>query len=496
METDLSAETNPGIFRESARFVRGHCGRLLAISALVLSPVYWHRRIVSDDLGSHLYNAWLVQLIHRGQAPGLWIAPQWTNVLSDWMLSGLGSVFGLRVAERLTVSLAVLIFFWGVFALVCAASRRAPWFLLPLMGAVTYGYTFHMGFLNYYLAIGLSFWAAALFWRGKGWKRVSPLALAPLIVMAHPLGLIWLAGAVVYVGIAEAVPRQYSWALFVAAAAALAGVHFYFWHHYIVEAEPGRFYFFTGADQLVLFGKRYLILEWVLPAFALVALGADVARRRRERGFWRPYSIPTQLYLLALLAVPLLPRGIMFPNGTAPISLLTERMTSVSAAILLCILGAMRPSRWHLAGTAVIAAVFFAFMYQDTAVVNRMEAQIERLVRTLPPDQRVIGTILPPKGSRILIQHILDRACVGHCFSYGNYEPGSNVFRVRATEENPYVLSDYGDAVSTEHGDYIVESEDLPVNQVYQCSADGTRLCIHALKEGEENDSLGVHPNR
>ena len=496
METDLSAGTKPGIFSECARFVRERFLRLLVISALILVPVYWHRRIVSSDLGSHLYNAWLVELIHRGQAPGLWIAPQWTNVLSDWMLSGLGSAFGLRVAERLTVSLSVLIFFWGAFALVCAASRRAPWYLLPLVAAVTYGYTFYMGFLNYYMAIGLSFWAVALFWRGKGWERVSALALAPLIVVAHPLGLIWLAGAVMYIGIAEALPRQYSWLLFVAAIAALLAVHFYFWHRYIVEAEPGWFYFFTGADQLVLFGKRYMIFAWALPALAIVALGADVVRRRGESGAWTLFKIPVQLYILALLAVPLLPRGITFPDGTAPISLLTERMTSVSAVILLCILGAMRPSRWHLAGAAAIAAVFFAFTYQDTAAVNRMEAQVERLVRTLPPNQRVVGTILPPRGSRILIQHLLDRACIGHCFSYGNYEPGSKVFRVRATEENPYVLSDYGDAVSTEQGDYIVQREDLPVFQVYQCDEDWTQLCIASLKEGETNDDLGVHPTK
>jgi hypothetical protein len=124
-----------------------------------------------------------------------------------------------------------------------------------------------------------------------------------------------------------------------------------------------------------------------------------------------------------------------------------------------------------------------------------MEAQIVQLVGKLPPNQRVMGRILPPPGSRILIQHILDRACIGHCFDYGNYEPSAEVFRVRAAPGNPYVLSDYEDAISMEEGDYTVQPEDLPIFQIYQCSPSGTELCIHSLAAGEENDRLGIHPD-
>ncbi len=72
-----------------------------------------------------------------------------------------------------------------------------------------------------------------------------------------------------------------------------------------------------------------------------------------------------------------------------------------------------------------------------------MEAQVVQLVKKLAPNQRVLATIEPFPGSRILNQHIIDRACIERCFSYGNYEPGSRVFRVRATPGNPYVLDSY-----------------------------------------------------
>jgi len=480
---------------------------VLAVSALVLVPCWWHRRIEASDLGSHVYNAWLAQLIRRGQAPGLWIAHQWTNVLFDLILSFFGSIFGLggplHLAEKFSVSLCVLLFFWGAFALVAAATRRAPWLLAPVIALIAYGYTFRMGFFNYYLALGLSFFALAIFWRGRGPERLIALVIAPLIFFAHAIGFLWLAGAAVYIELAERFPRRRPLVLLLPVAALLA-LHEYFWKHYIVEAAPHSLLWFSGADQIVLFGDRYWICAGAIVAFAVVALAIDLVGRWRAPAAPRDsanagaegagaFGIPLQLYVVALLAVPLLPRGV-YVSHTVPIALLTDRLTSVSAVLACCLLGAMRPRWWHLAASAAIAAVFFAFVYQDTAIENRMEAQAERLVRTLPRNSRVMATIDPPIESRILIQHMIDRACIGYCFSYGNYEPSTGVFRVRSTPGNPYVFNDYAQAIAMEDGDYSVQPQDLPVYQVYQCDDTGTRLCIRPLAAGEDNDETGVHP--
>ena len=45
-----------------------------------------------------------------------------------------------------------------------------------------------------------------------------------------------------------------------------------------------------------------------------------------------------------------------------------------------------------------------------------------------------------------------------------------------------------------EEGDYTVTDEDLPAYQVYQCTSQGTVLCIRPLEADEDNDRLGVHP--
>jgi hypothetical protein len=493
MEPVRETQTGAPALTQSFQYVCEHWRRFLCVSAIILTPCFWHRHIAAADLGSHLYNAWLVELIARGQAPGLWIAHQWTNVLFDYLLSGLGAVFGLHAAEKMAVSLAVLIFFWGMFALVSAAARRAPWFLAPILAVFAYGYTFEEGFFNYYMALGLAFFGVAILWRGQGWERLWALALAPLIVLAHPLGLVWLVGAGAYVAIAEAAPRRQA-LLFLAGVAALFAAHYYLWHHFAVDRNENAVYWLNGGDQLLVYGERYAIAECALIVFALDAWIMDLIRRRHEPGLWRSYAIPLQLYFLVELAVPLLPTGIYITKQTAEIALLSERLTLVSAALVCCLLGVMRPRRWHLVFALGIAALFFSFLYRDTGTINKMEAQIERLVATLPPGQRVLATIKPLDNWRVTIQHIADMACIGHSFSYGNYEPGSGVFRVRALPGNPYVMSSYDDAVSMEDGNYTVQAEDLPAYQIYQCSASGTELCIRPLAEGEDNDRLGVHP--
>ena len=73
---------------------------VVAISMLLVIPCLWHHRLQAGDLGSHVYNAWLVQLINRGQAPGVWIAPQSNNILFDLILSALASTFNSNVIVR------------------------------------------------------------------------------------------------------------------------------------------------------------------------------------------------------------------------------------------------------------------------------------------------------------------------------------------------------------------------------------------------------------
>ena len=113
--------------RSGGRFLRTNCLALVLISVLLLVPCFWHSRIQAGDLGSHVYNAWLAQLIAHHQISGLTIARQWNNILFDLLLFHVGNLLGLVAAEKIVVSLAVLIFFWGSFTFLAAVSGWPPW---------------------------------------------------------------------------------------------------------------------------------------------------------------------------------------------------------------------------------------------------------------------------------------------------------------------------------------------------------------------------------
>jgi hypothetical protein len=476
----------------TAQLVREHLLRVAAISFAILIPCFWHRHIEAGDLASHTYNAWLAQLIARGQAPGLWLAWQWNNVLFDITLSSLGNLIGLRAAEKIVVAAAVLIFFWGAFALIAAATKRPPWFVLPCLAIFTYGWTFEMGFLNFYISLGLAFLGLALIWRGQGWERALALALLPFTWLAHPLGTALLLGVGAYLAVSQLLPVRVQPYMTIAAALLLLAARSYITSHFPVRWSLTPTIFFNGADQLYLYGSNYQAPMYLLLGLFAVFLAADLFLRRSSPGLLASYSLPLQLYGLSLLAVWSLPSGIHLPQYPAPLNLLTERLTLICSVFACCLLGVMKPRKWHLVGLSLVAIAFFSLLYRDTAKVDAMESQVERYVSTLPPGQRVASTIWTFFGSRVFIMHIVDRASIGHAFSYNNYEPSTQQFRVRAQPANPVVVSNFDTADAIQTGRYTVRPPDLPMVQIYQCDLNMTRLCMRELAAGEKNGRYGV----
>jgi hypothetical protein len=502
METDRDASSlKRNGFQAAADFLRQYWLQAIAISAGLLIPCFWHRRIEAGDLGSHVYNAWLAQLIERGHAPGLYLARQWNNVLFDLLLLRIGNLFGLAAAQKILVPLCVLVFFWGAFALLTAVSRCPPWFLLPCLAMLAYGWTFNVGFFNYFLSLGLGFFAIAIVWGGRGRELILATILAGLALVAHPQGFVWLVGCVGYVVLWRWLPAW--WKLAVPGAAVLAVVvaRIYLRRHYesfgvFDTFGPG---IYNGSDQIALYSIRYYLLSGVALLFGVICFVRDAARRYFFRESWTGLRLPLELHWFVVFSIYALPDALRVPLYPGWVGSLALRLTTVAAVMGLCALALMQPRRWHTAGFAVIAIVFFAFLYQDTGKLNRMEAQIERLVATLPKGERVIATIWAPPDSRVpYIVHMADRACVGNCFSFQNYEPASGEFRVRVEKGGSPIATDDSDlSQKMEAGEYLVQPGDLPMAQIYQCDeSDLTRLCLRQLAAGEVNGRIGYHPPR
>jgi hypothetical protein len=497
----------------AVRFVGESWIGIGAVSAALLIPCFWHKRIEAGDLGSHVYNAWLAQLISRGHAPGLYLARQWNNVLFDWLLLHLANALSLAAAQKIAVSLCVLVFFWGAFSLISAVSGRPPWALLPCLFMLAYGWTFNVGFFNYYLSLGLGFFATAIVWRslgvaasetGAGGTAIVDILLlaifAVLVLIAHPQGFVWLAGSTAYIWLRTRLPGW--WKLVVPACAVVAVIvaRIYLMRHYESFGIWNTFGagIYNGSDQIALYSSRYYFLSGAAVLLGIGWFAGDRLTHGEGKRPWKDVQLPFELHWFVVFSVYVLPDAVRVPLYAGWVGALGVRLTTVAAAVGLCVLGLLRPRIWHSVGFAAVAAIFFLFLYRHTATLNRMEAQIEHLVATIPHGERVTATIWAPPDSRLpYIHHLMDRGCVGRCFSYQNYEPASRQFRVRVEEGSPIATSDPDLSQEMEAGEYVVQPEDLPMAQIYQCNEqDLTQLCVRQLGAGEANGRLGYHPPR
>src|SRR6202795_4158623 len=181
------------------RFVRSNILLISLISAVLIIPCFWHRHIEAGDLPSHTFNAWLATLIQQERAPGLYLAPQWLNVLFDFLFLYFAKLFGFVAGPKIVVAISVLTFFWGVFSFVAAVSERPPWLLTPCIAMFAYGYTFNMGFFNYYLSVGLACFGLAILWKqpqSSDW--LATIFIFVLATLPPPIGPFGFLGIVAY----------------------------------------------------------------------------------------------------------------------------------------------------------------------------------------------------------------------------------------------------------------------------------------------------------
>jgi hypothetical protein len=490
-------QSQPTAASQKLRYPSRNLLAILLISVLLLIPCFWHRHIEAGDLGSHVYNAWLAQLIEQGRTPGLYIVTQWKNVLFDLLLFYLAKFLGLTLAEKVASSLCVLIFFWGLFALMKAVSSRPPWFLSPCIAMLSYGYIFHMGFMNYYLSLGLACIGLSLVWNPDKNGFIAAAFLAPLMLFAHPLGFLWFLGAAVYRMLWLKIPGWPKLLLPACAIAACLAVRWFIAHHpsYEVEWRQVPLWSLTGTDQFDVFGDRYSYISIAIALLVLLSTALAVFRSSSRADFWKDRRLLFELYVVSFSATALLPENLHTdPNG-GWIGVLATRLTLITAIFGLCWVDSLPPRSWHLLSYSVAAAVFFTFLYQDTAFLNRMEASAESVTRPLPFGTRTLASIFAPSAYRTMYLHIPDRACIGHCFLVSNYEPPTHQFRIRVRQGSPVVTASDDDCEDMQSGTYDVQEEDLPLKQIYQCDAsDLTRICIRDLTAGEKNGRLGYHP--
>jgi len=479
--------------------------RPILISAAVLVPCFWQPIVSGFDLQSHLYNAWLATLIEDGSIHGLSIGHQSTNVLVDILLSRLLRAFGVSAAERVVCCAIVLTFFWGAFSFISAVRGQRCYWLAPWLAVISYGYVFQAGLLNYYLACGIVFWVFAAFWvRGIGWWFVAAIPLLFLAYLAHPMPVLWLVGMVSYCWVAKCAPNRLRMVLFLVCVAMLLAIRIYLSSHYMTRWTWGQLTFTTGLDQILLNGWHYVLPAIALFLFCVILLSQPENRRHTLTG------VAAQAYYLTAIAIAVLPTAILSSTYAPAASLIADRLSLFAAILLLALLSHSTPRRWYLYVGLAGAAIFFGALYVDVSAQARSEARIASLVATLPDGARVVSiagsqpgvkdSVAAPRTgpltrignrvvalccSRLSANHLLSRACVGHCFDYANYEPATGQFRIHPEPGNPVVMSTFFEVGSIAVGNFAIKPSYLPLYGLIICGSDPGSVFVRPLVAGE-----------
>jgi hypothetical protein len=329
--------------------------RSILISVVLVIPCFWQQIVSGVDLQSHLYNAWLAELIRRGSIHGLWISHQGTNVLIDLLLPWLIRYFGVSVAERVITTALVLLFFWGAFQLITAVSSRKAYWLTPWLAMLSYGFVFQVGLLNYYFSCAIVLWLFAFLWRWHfGWRTLWAAPLLILAYFAHPLPVLWFLGAAAYCALARRMQPRIQIRLFLGCVAAIILIRCYVVARYITRWENTQLMTWTGVDQLWLHGRPYMLVTLGFLLLSIILLCEP------ENRWHSIVSVLAQAYFLTATTIALMPSAIGTSVDGATGSIIAARLSLFSAVLLLAGLSRSTYRRWYLPAGLVALLSFFA----------------------------------------------------------------------------------------------------------------------------------------
>jgi hypothetical protein len=422
----------------------------IALSVLLLAPVYWQPRVQAGDLSSHIYNAWLAQLIESGRSQGLVIVSQTTNILFDLMLRGLFRLFGAEAAQRISVSIAVLVFVWGAFRFVSVVGGRPAWHLLPCIAMLAYGWVFHMGFFNFYLSMGLCLWVLAVVWEWRPRRVAIAVPLLVLAYTAHALPVVWVAGLMLYQWLARRISPRARVYVTAGSLLGMVAIQIVVGHTMFSHWSAQQIKMASGADQVWVFdGKYYIVLVGLVFLWGMLFL--DLLKASGMRSVVS--SLPFQFCMISAAAVSILPTTILLPGFHHTLVYIAERM-SLGVGICVCaMLASARPRAFERYALALVAVVFFGFLYRDEKVLNVIEDRMDDVISGLPSGPRIVSGGGGPDLHASAATYIVGPVCLGRCFCYADCETASARLRIRPVAISSCATVRYGDAWATQAGE-------------------------------------------
>ena len=405
-------------------------------------PCFWTARVQGGDLGSHVFNAWLVQEVKAHPVAGVEVTTQFHNVLFDVVLEYALKVTGSPdLAARIGVALALACFTGGV--LIWTGFQLSA---TPLLLLLAHGWVLQAGFLNFYASAGLMLGALGM-WRRN---RIAAVLLALLAVSAHLLGV----AMALTLALVIALHRRFGWVStgVLAVVAVVAQMQI----GDLYATDPSRYPWLTlDALHLCVAASTPLMAAFLLLQLALLVARRGEARREPAVGGW----------IFALLLGASASSALQLPFFSSPLTFLYPRFAFLVGIAFVAAASALAPlPRWFVGASMVMVSIFGFNLWQQHAWLSQTQLAMERAVATVPHGARVVSTITESGRCLNAVIHLVDMACAGgRCMSWGNYEPSSSHFRLRQTGDKEVVALNAANGQALEGGGYVAREADLPL---------------------------------
>jgi hypothetical protein len=154
---------------------------------LHLLPIWIYRNFATQDGPSHLHNSAVMLDLYTGGSP---IFRQYYelqtsfagNLVSQLLLIALLTVATAAIANKLFLSLYVILFCLGFWYAVTSVNRTSPW-LAFLIFPFVYSSWLHFGFFNFLLGLALCFFVIGYFVRNQESFALTQIAVLMLLFL-------------------------------------------------------------------------------------------------------------------------------------------------------------------------------------------------------------------------------------------------------------------------------------------------------------------------
>ncbi len=262
-----------------------------------------------------------------------------------------------------------------------------------------------------------------------------------------------------HVMVLRRVPESRQWIITVGAGAGIIAVALWIDHALdTVRTQPP--FGVLGIYALVPYRPVYLLagIGWVVVAASSLLLAG---RGSGLRGIFRHHGAhATALAMLAYLA---LPTGMHVPGHAAWFTFISQRVELVFGISLLAWVASVKPGRATFVAGCLVGILYFVPLASDHHLIAQHDTLLREAVRSAPEGSRVVFPYRAHGYAIDPLRTALDRACLGHCFSYAHYTPSTRHFRLRAETPNPYVIAPYSRLAGFHRRELIVREFDPPL---------------------------------